>query len=141
MAEHQAFSFSCLALLFGLLFVASHAAAAVHVKPRSDRRISSHRVRAHERAVRHGRSVRRGKKLQRSSSSTLGTVLFDGSSLTSWWLNQSAIPGRVQMVADPDGAANTAQQFTTYNTDVYPLTPTANPRSQLCYPDISAQAR
>lgn len=68
------------------------------------------------------------------SGSTSGTVLFDGSAITSWWLNQSASPTRVQLVPDPSGTAGTAQQFTTYNTDVAPLTPTTNPRSQLVTP-------
>ena len=77
-----------------------------------------------------------------SSSSTSplvtpsGTVLFDGSAISSWWLNQSATASRVQSVPDPTGAAGTAQQFTTYNSDVAPLTPTNNPRSQLCTPEI-----
>lgn len=69
-----------------------------------------------------------------TSTSSAGTVLFDGTSVSSWWLNQSAVASRVQMVPDPDGAANSAQEFTTYNTDVYPLTPTSNPRSQLDTP-------
>lgn len=69
-----------------------------------------------------------------AASSVTGSVLFDGTAITSWWLNQSAAASRVQTVPDPDGAANTAQQFTTYNTDVYPLTPTSNPRSQLDTP-------
>jgi hypothetical protein len=134
------------ALLLAMLFVAGHASAAVHVKSRSHRRTSSRRVRAHRPPGVHGKSVKRHKKkstarkhstnrtTSRRGSSSVGTILFDGSSLSSWWLNQSATPTRVQIVPDPDGAANTAQQFTTYNTDVYPLTPTANPRSQLVTP-------
>lgn len=69
-----------------------------------------------------------------ATGTTSGPVLFDGSSITSWWLNQSATASRVQLVPDPSGAAGTAQQFTTYNTDVSPLTPTVNPRSQLVTP-------
>ena len=75
-----------------------------------------------------------------SSASTTGTVagtvLFNGSAISSWWLNQSASPTRVQSVPDPSGAAGTVQQFTTYNSDVAPLTPTNNPRSQLCTPQL-----
>ncbi len=70
------------------------------------------------------------------SATVPGTVLFDGSAISSWWLNQSASPTRVQSVADPTGGAGTAQQFTTYNSDVAPLTPTNNPRSQLCTPQL-----
>jgi hypothetical protein len=68
-------------------------------------------------------------------STSTGTMLFNGTALNTWWLNQSATPGRVQLVPDPDGAGNTVQQFTTYNTDVAPLTPTMNPRSQLVTPE------
>jgi hypothetical protein len=61
-------------------------------------------------------------------------MFFDGTQPSSWWLNQSATPTRVQMVADPAGGAGLAQEFTTLNTDVAPLTPTVNPRSQLTGP-------
>ncbi len=50
-------------------------------------------------------------------------------------MNQSAPPTRVQLVPDPAGAGDIVQQFTTYNTDVAPLTPTVNPRSQLDTPE------
>jgi hypothetical protein len=69
-----------------------------------------------------------------SPGSTLGPLLFNGTTLSSWWLNQSAAPTRIQLVPDPDGAGDTVQQFTTLNTDVAPLTPTLNPRSQLTGP-------
>jgi|SRR5579863_1128797 len=104
--------------LFAMLLVPSHARAAVHKKSRSHTSTAA------------GNAAIAGP----SSSSVTGTVLFDGTSVTSWFLNQSAVASRVQMVPDPDGAANMAQQFTTYNSDVYPLTPTANPRSQLVTP-------
>jgi hypothetical protein len=60
--------------------------------------------------------------------------LFDGSLASSWYLNQSATSSRVDAVADPAGGASPTLQFTTYNGDVAPLTPTANPRSQLVSP-------
>jgi hypothetical protein len=60
-----------------------------------------------------------------------GEVLFDGSSPSSWYMNQSASPTRVATVSDPTGAPGSALQFTTLNGDVAPLTPTDNPRSQL----------
>ncbi len=62
--------------------------------------------------------------------------MFNGSAISSWWMNQSATTSRVQSVPDPSGAAGMAQQFTTYNTDVAPLTPTVNPRSQLDTPTL-----
>ena len=64
-----------------------------------------------------------------------GQVLFDGSSSSSWYLNQSATPTRVATVADPTGAAGSALQFTTENSDIAPATPTDNPRSQLDSPE------
>jgi hypothetical protein len=66
--------------------------------------------------------------------STQGSVLFNGTTLTSWLMNQSATSTRTQLVPDPDGQGDTVQQFTTLNTDVKPLTPTVNPRSQLVSP-------
>lgn len=65
-----------------------------------------------------------------------GTVLFDGTQISSWPENQSASPSRTQMVPDPDGQGGQAQQFTTLNSDVAPLTPTVNPRSQLVTPYV-----
>lgn len=75
-----------------------------------------------------------GSSTSSPGSSSIGTILFNGTMLNTWWLNQSASPTRTQLVADPDGAGDTVQQFTTYNTDVAPLTPTLNPRSQLVTP-------
>ena len=49
-------------------------------------------------------------------------------------MNQSAVPTRVQSVPDPAGVPGFAQEFTTLNSDVAPLTPTVNPRSQLDSP-------
>jgi hypothetical protein len=62
-----------------------------------------------------------------------GPVLFDGSTLAGWYV-QDAAANRIQMVADPSGAAGQVMSFTAYNTDVAPLTPTANPRAQLTTP-------
>ena len=44
---------------------------------------------------------------------SLGTIFFSGTSISSWWMNQSAIPTRVQLVPDPAGIPGMAQQFTT----------------------------
>jgi hypothetical protein len=71
-----------------------------------------------------------------TASLPAGTVLFNGAAISSWWMNQSASASRTQMVPDPAGGGGTAQQFTTLNTDVAPLTPTSNPRSQLCSPEL-----
>jgi hypothetical protein len=59
-----------------------------------------------------------------------GKVLFDGSSL-SGWQDESAAANRVTVVNDPAGGSDEAMKFVTYNSDVYPLTPTNNPRAQV----------
>lgn len=77
-----------------------------------------------------------GETLSTSSSGSSpapGSVLFDGSQPSSW-LNQSAASNRVQVLPDPDGASDSALQFTARNSDVAPLTPTDNPRAQLVSP-------
>lgn len=69
-----------------------------------------------------------------------GTVLFDGSNVSAWPLNQSCAPDRTQMVADPAGSGQQVMRFTVLNTDVAPCTPTDNPRAQLISPqDIYQQ--
>ncbi|MGO9956045.1 MAG: hypothetical protein ACLP50_08695, partial [Solirubrobacteraceae bacterium] len=58
-------------------------------------------------------------------------------------MNQSATPGRVQQLtgskatavaSDGTGSGQTLLSFTTQDSDVFPLTPTSNPRSQLTTP-------
>jgi hypothetical protein len=122
--------------LFAMLLFSTDARAAVHAKGRTHARTTSPTASPTSNAT-SGASAAAvaASTLDTGPSSTLPTsVLFDGTLPTSWWLNQSATPTRVQMVADPAGTGGTAQQFTTYNTDVAPLTPTANPRSQLTGP-------
>jgi hypothetical protein len=64
-----------------------------------------------------------------------GSLLFNGSLLSTWSLNQSATSNRVASVVDPAGTSLPTLSFTTYNDDIAPLTPTLNPRSQLVSPD------
>jgi hypothetical protein len=75
-----------------------------------------------------------------TTTSSTGTVLFDGTYKKSWGLDQSATQSRVQNVADPTGITGNVLKFTTSQSDVYPLTPTANPRSQLVTPDTILKA-
>jgi hypothetical protein len=63
-----------------------------------------------------------------------GRVLFSGARPSSWPLNQSAAASRVQEVPDPAGGAGDALRFEAFNKDVFPLTPTHNPRAQLITP-------
>jgi hypothetical protein len=68
-----------------------------------------------------------------------GTVLFNGLFKAAWH-DQSATPTRVSQVPDPAGGPATALQFTAYNSDVYPATPTKNPRAQLVTPSTILHA-
>jgi hypothetical protein len=70
-----------------------------------------------------------------SSSSLAPGVLFDGDSVGSFAMNQSA-PGAVQEIEDPTGEAGRVFDLTVHDSDVYPLTPTDNPRAQLLSPGI-----
>jgi hypothetical protein len=56
-------------------------------------------------------------------------LLFDGASISDF-SNQSA-PGAVREVADPVGSGESVFKMTVEDGDVYPLTPTENPRAQL----------
>lgn len=58
---------------------------------------------------------------------------FAGSSIENFDLVQSA-PGAVTEVADPTGSGETAFKLTVSDDDVYPLTPTSNPRAELSSP-------
>lgn len=63
-----------------------------------------------------------------------GTVWFDGSSVRPWAF-QAAARNRITEVRDPLAARGGALRFDARNSDVAPLTPTANPRAQLITPD------
>lgn len=60
-------------------------------------------------------------------------LLFNGANKTGWQ-DQSATSTRVHRVWNPDNGPGTALKFTAYNADVFPLTPTVNPRAQLVTP-------
>lgn len=64
-----------------------------------------------------------------------GDVLFQGNRASDFWLEQSA-PGAVSEVADPAGGDETAMQLTVGDRDVYPITPTENPRAELLSPPL-----
>ena len=59
-----------------------------------------------------------------------GNLLFKAAHINEFWLNQSA-PGAVTEVANPTDADESVFQMTVKNSDVYPLTPTDNPRAEL----------
>jgi hypothetical protein len=61
-------------------------------------------------------------------------LLFDGSKIGDY-VNQSA-PGAVDEVANPVGGGESVFEMTVSNSDVFPITPTENPRAQLMSPPI-----
>jgi len=58
---------------------------------------------------------------------------FLGSSIDAFDLNQSA-PGAVREVPDPDGGCGAVFKMTVADGDVYPVTPTRDPRAELLSP-------
>lgn len=60
-------------------------------------------------------------------------LLYSGSVMRNFWLNQSA-PGAITEVPDPAGGAGNVFKMTVADSDVYPITPTENPRAQLVSP-------
>jgi hypothetical protein len=60
-------------------------------------------------------------------------LLFDGKSERGWYV-QSAGPTRIRVVRDPAGGHDSVLRFEAHNGDVFPRTPTANPRAQLIVP-------
>jgi hypothetical protein len=72
------------------------------------------------------------------SEGTTSPLFFSAHSLSQFWRNQSA-PGAVKEVADPAGSGERVFQLTVNNADVYPITPTENPRAELISnPDITS---
>jgi hypothetical protein len=113
---------------------------------------AAHRAKAHRR---HARAIRRRGARRRlrkpaprqsirgavavnsksARSSSAPGLLFRGSRIGDFWLNQSA-PGAVSEVADPAGSGESVLQMTVSDQDVAPVTPTENPRAQLLSPAI-----
>ncbi len=69
-----------------------------------------------------------------TESSTAG-LLFSGAKIKDFSLIQSA-PNAITEVADPLGGGQTVLKMTVKDSDVYPLTPTENPRAQALSPDM-----
>ena len=70
-----------------------------------------------------------------TQSGSTSDLLFRGTKIRDFSLNQSA-PGAVSEVPDPAGSGQSVFQMTVDNTDVYPATPTSDPRAQLLSPAI-----
>lgn len=69
------------------------------------------------------------------SSPETGGHIFSGSKIRDFDLKQAA-PGAITEVSDPLDPNRTVLQMTVKDTDVYPITPTGDPRAQLLSPEI-----
>jgi hypothetical protein len=62
-----------------------------------------------------------------------GSLLFLGDQIKDFYLNQSA-PNAITEVGDPAGSSQKVFKMVVADSDVYPITPTENPRAQLLSP-------
>jgi hypothetical protein len=62
-------------------------------------------------------------------------LLFEGTRIRDFRLNQSA-PGAVTEVPNPGGGGSQVLKMTVASSDVFPVTPTSDPRAQLLSPSI-----
>ncbi|HSC20656.1 MAG TPA: heparin lyase I family protein, partial [Solirubrobacterales bacterium] len=69
------------------------------------------------------------------ASQSSSDQLFYGDEVADFAMNQSA-PGAVSEVADPAGSGQSVLEMSVANSDVAPVTPTADPRAQLLSPSI-----
>ncbi|MGN6586389.1 MAG: heparin lyase I family protein [Solirubrobacterales bacterium] len=60
-------------------------------------------------------------------------VLFKGDQIKDFWLNQSA-PNAITEASDPAGSGSKVFKMVVSDSDVYPITPTENPRAQVMSP-------
>jgi hypothetical protein len=110
-----------------------HASAAKH-------KGAGHRHHRHGR--KHGRKAARRNlptgKLSNGvavASRPISSMLFNGKRVPDFWINHSAA-GAISEVPDPAGSGETVMDMTVNNNDVYPVTPTENPRAELLSPGI-----
>jgi hypothetical protein len=68
------------------------------------------------------------------STLTSAAARFDGATIEDFDLNQSA-PEAITEVPDPAGSGQTVFEMTVGDHDVYPITPTENPRAELLTPN------
>ena len=76
------------------------------------------------------RSIGNAAAVNPSASASSANLLFKATHIEEFWLNQSA-PGAVTEVPDPAGSGESVFQMTVGDKDVYPITPTENPRAEL----------
>jgi hypothetical protein len=63
------------------------------------------------------------------------SLLFNGSKISDFWINHSA-SGAISETSDPGGGSERAIKMTVKDGDVYPITPTENPRAELLSPAL-----
>jgi len=121
---------------------ASRAKAKRGGKQRAGKRHSRRARRAAMRRARRNRRVSLSRNIAvrtpavpRSSLSSSGDLLFDGSHLADFDMIQAA-PDAMREVSDPLGSGTTAFEITVDESDVYPVTPTENPRAQALSPSF-----
>ena len=119
----------------------AHGKAAATPDQSTHKRAGRHRHRkTHRRSPK--RSARRGLQVGRVANAIATTPpapgplaggLFDGSRISEFWVDHSA-PGAITEVPDPVGSGETVMDMTVANNDVFPITPTENPRAELLSP-------
>jgi len=82
-----------------------------------------------------GHRARRNRQRSAQRPKPAAGLLFRGSRVSDFALNQSA-PGAVTEAADPAGSGREVLKMTVQNSDVAPVTPTSDPRAQLLSPSI-----
>jgi polysaccharide lyase-like protein len=115
-----------LALFAALLALAGVAASTALASPSTVQRTPLMRTQVDGRHVAGNVAIATSSRHNRPGSN----LLFDGSRISDF-SNQSA-PGAVSEVPDPAGGGGSVFKLTVDNGDVYPATPTENPRAQLC---------
>ena len=135
------------AVLLALVATAMAAAPAPASAAAPSKRVATAQKK-HRAAVRarrrHRRQARRLALLRKQSSqkkvssavavsSESSSLLFNGDQIGDFWINHSA-PGAISEVPDPTGSGGTAIGMTVSDQDVYPITPTENPRAELLSP-------
>jgi hypothetical protein len=81
------------------------------------------------------RAARKAPKAPARVSAQPSDLLFDGSSIAAFDELQAA-PGAIAEIPDPAGSGETSFQMNVDESDVYPVTPTENPRAQALSPPI-----
>lgn len=82
-----------------------------------------------------GNAIAVGRTAPRSSSSSASDLLFDGSRIADFAQLQAA-PDAIGEVQDPLGSGEISFEMTVEDGDVYPVTPTDNPRAQALSPSL-----